>query len=93
MDRQPTPDIIAQALKRAHDLMREYDAFDLMRALAEATTTAQCQGVQGFRVFAAVREAVSDVLPPDTCLAKWAATAPRNTVINTLKSAYLVESS
>lgn len=92
MDREPTPDIVADALKRAYDLMGEYDAFDLMRALAEATTTAQCRGVQGFKVFAAVRTAVADCLPAGVCLAKFAAEAPRDLVMKTLLGAHEVES-
>lgn len=93
MDREPTPEIVAEALKRAYDLMGEYETFDLMRALAEATTTAQCKGIQGFKVFAAVREAVSACLPSGVCLAKFAAESPREAVRNALHSAFLVESS
>lgn len=53
----PTPAHIQAALARAKDLVQG-EGFDLMRALAEATTTAQCEGVQGFKVFAGVRDAI-----------------------------------
>lgn len=53
----PTPEHIKAALTRAKDLV-ETRNFDLLRALAEATTTAQCEGVQGFKVFRDVRNAI-----------------------------------
>lgn len=90
MDREPTPEIVADALKQAQELMREYDAFDLIRALAEATTTQQCRGVQGFKVFAAVREAVSQVLPKGETLPRFSETAKRDRQIDALKSAQLL---
>ena len=58
--KEPTPQHIFDALARAKDLVETQD-FDLIKALAEATTTAQCQGVHGFRVFRDVRNAVGNL--------------------------------
>ena len=55
---EPTREHIVTALQRARDLVQRTD-FDVMRALAEATTTAQCEGLQGFKVFRDVRAAVN----------------------------------
>jgi hypothetical protein len=49
---------IVGALTCAQFLLRKHQDWTLERAIAEATTTAQCQGVQGFRVFAGVRAAI-----------------------------------
>lgn len=56
----PTPEDIRDALVRAKELMHN-NGFDLLRALAEATTTAQCRGIQGFKVFRDVRAAIPNV--------------------------------
>jgi hypothetical protein len=56
----PTPQNIVDALVRAKELVERHD-FDLIRALAEATTTAQCQGIHGFKVFRDTRAAVGNL--------------------------------
>lgn len=63
LDRQ----IVIDALANAQTLLRKNQGWTLERAIAEATTTAQCQGVQGFRVFSAVRAALrlSEGLSPE----------------------------
>lgn len=53
----PTPEQIKAALVRAKELVDNH-GWDLIRALAEATTTAQCQGIEGFKVFRDVRAAI-----------------------------------
>lgn len=57
---EPTPHHIHAALVRAKELV-ESNNFDLIRALAEATTTAQCQGIEGFKVFRDIRAAVGNL--------------------------------
>lgn len=57
---EPTTQHIVDALKRARGLV-DGNNFDLIRALAEATTTAQCQGIHGFKVFRDVRKAVGNL--------------------------------
>ena len=66
--REPTTHDIGEALGRAHTLMQKNQDWDVIRALAESTTTATCNGVEGFRVFAAVRKAVEDTLPKGVTL-------------------------
>lgn len=55
---EPTKDIIAQALSNAAELLHRNKDWTLERALAEATTTAQCRGFMGFEVYAGVLRAV-----------------------------------
>lgn len=90
MDREPTPEIIAQTLNRAENLMREHESFDLMRALAEATTSAQCAGIQGFKVFAALRTTIGEALPgkdhPYVKVANFSSAAQRAEVLDVLKA-------
>lgn len=57
---EPTQQHIIDALVRAKELVEHHD-FDLIRALAEATTTAQCRGIQGFKVFRETRAAVGNL--------------------------------
>ena len=60
---EPTKEIIVAALARAKFLMGRNNGWDLIRALAEATTTPQCSGVAGYKVFRDVRAAVTPLLP------------------------------
>jgi hypothetical protein len=60
---EPTPDIIVVALGLARDLLKRNRDWDLLRALAEATTSAQSSGIEGFKVFRDTRLAVAAVLP------------------------------
>jgi hypothetical protein len=57
---EPTRQHIIDALVRAKEMVEQHDV-DLIRALAEATTTAQCQGIQGFKVFRETRAAVGNL--------------------------------
>lgn len=84
----PTPEIIKDALGLALKLFRANPDWDLLRALAEATTTAQCQGVEGFKVFRDVRKAVEDVAPAP--LPQFASTASRQKVQDVIEQARLV---
>lgn len=52
------PDTILAALARAKDLLKRNRDWDLLRALAEATTTVQC-GQPSYKVFRDVRAEVS----------------------------------
>jgi hypothetical protein len=70
--------------------MKLNEHWDVLRALAEATTTAQCAGVEGFKVFRDVREAVAGVLPKTTTLNKFAETADRTEQLNAIEQAALV---
>jgi len=58
---EPTRDHITAALARAKHLI-DTNHFDLVQALAEATTTEQCQGVPGYKVFRDSRAAVEALL-------------------------------
>lgn len=60
---EPTKEIVVAALARAKFLMGRNNGWDLIRALAEATTTPQCNGVAGYKVFRDVRAAVAPLLP------------------------------
>jgi hypothetical protein len=84
---EPTPTIIATALRNAHGLMKANDDWDIFRALAQATTTAQCQGVEGFKVFRDTRQALAQVLPKTMTLLKFSETAPRREQLTVLERA------
>ena len=86
---EPTTDNIADALARAKELVKRNHA-NLIQALAEGTTTAQCQGVQGFKVFRDVRAAVEAVLEKNVSLTTFSDTASEADVITALEQAYLV---
>ena len=58
---EPTKAHVVAALARAKELI-EVNHFDLLQALAEATTTGQCQGVAGYKVFRDARAAVQSQL-------------------------------
>jgi len=58
---EPTKAHVVAALARAKELV-EANHFDLVQALAEATTTGQCQGVAGYKVFRDARAAVQSQL-------------------------------
>ena len=83
----PTPDVIADALRRAQDLIRGDLKIDLIRALAEATTTAQSQGVQGFKVFRDTRAAVGKCIPPSSNLVFFNDTASTEQLLEVLDKA------
>ena len=87
MNTEPTPEIIAAALTNAKRLFSINEHFTLLRALAEATTTEQCRGVEGFKVFRDVRDAVTKVLPPTTTLPAFNDTAPPRRVVEVLDKA------
>jgi hypothetical protein len=55
-NREPTKQVIGEALKLAKKYVS--DGRHLNEALALATTSAQCQGFMGFKVFAASQAAV-----------------------------------
>lgn len=58
-----TPDdTLLGALARAKDLIKRNRDWDLLRALAEATTTTQC-AMPGYKVFRDVRAAIGDHIP------------------------------
>jgi len=58
---EPTKAHVVAALARAKELV-DLNHFDLIQALAEATTTEQCQGVAGYKVFRDARAAVQSQL-------------------------------
>ena len=87
VNNEPTSDIIAGALTNAKRLFTINEHFTLLRALAEATTTEQCRGVEGFKVFRDVRAEVTKVLPPTTTLPAFNDTADRNRVVDVLDKA------
>lgn len=53
------PDLV-HALSTAKDLLRRYPDMSLATALAQATTTAQCRGVDGYLVYRDVRQLIAD---------------------------------
>lgn len=55
---EPSTDTILAALARAKDLLKRNREWDLLRALAEATTTVQC-GCPSYRVFRDARIEIS----------------------------------
>jgi len=57
---EPTRDHVLAALARAKHLI-DTNHFNLVQALAEATTSEQCQGVAGYKVFRDARAAVQSV--------------------------------
>jgi len=87
VNREPTPDIIAGALTNAKRLFVINEGFTLLRALAEATTTEQSQGVEGFKVYRDVRIAVTNALPPSTTLPAFNDTASSDRVLEVLNKA------
>ena len=62
-NREPTKEVIGAALKRAQQLIKDNN-MHINEALAAATTSAQCQGFMGFKVFAQTRDAVTSVIGP-----------------------------
>jgi hypothetical protein len=86
VNREPTPEIIAGALTNAKTLVTNQH-FGLLQALAEATTTEQCRGVEGFKVFRDTRAAVTKVLPPSTTLPAFNDTAATKQVVAVLNKA------
>jgi hypothetical protein len=63
LTKEPTPEIVVSALSRAKFLMGRNNGWDLLKALAEATTSTQCGGVAGYKVFRDVRAAVTRLAP------------------------------
>lgn len=57
---EPSKTDIAAALKRAQVMFRHHPEWDLLRALAEATTSEQC-GVLAHKVFRDARDYLADV--------------------------------
>lgn len=55
---EPSTDTILAALARAKELLKRNRDWDLLRALAEATTTVQC-AMPSYKVFRDVRIAVN----------------------------------
>lgn len=62
-DTEPTTEVLVAALSRAKFLMTRNNGFDLIQALAHATTTTQCGGVAGYKVFRDIRAAVTPLAP------------------------------
>jgi len=83
---EPTQDILAGALINAKRLVIDQH-FGLLQALAEATTTEQCRGVMGFKVFRDTRAAVTKVLPPTTTLPAFDKSARSKQVVAVLDRA------
>jgi hypothetical protein len=84
---EPTAEVIADALKRAKELIERDGNIDLIRALAEATTTAQSQGVQGFKVFRDTRAAITKCIPPSSNLVSFNDTATTAQAVKVLNKA------
>lgn len=57
MATEPSKDTVLAALARAKDLLKRNREWDVLRALAEATTTTQC-GMPSYLVFRDVRVAL-----------------------------------
>lgn len=55
-------DTLLGALARAKDLLKRNRDWDLLRALAEATTTTQC-AMPGYKVFRDIRNTVAEQIP------------------------------
>ena len=91
MNADPTLDVIAAALVRAKELVTAGKSLET--ALAEATTTAQCQGFMGFKVYAGARRAVDFVLPDKVSRANFSDTATPDKVTDLLHQAWLVVTS
>ena len=91
MNDEPTPEVIAAALVRARELVTAGKSLET--ALAEATTTAQCQGFMGFKVYAGARSAVDVVLPQKVSRANFSDTATPDKVTDVLHQAWLVVTS
>ena len=73
-----------EALLRASTLLGRHNDWDLIKALAEATTTEQC-GEPSYKVFASARQAVQNVI--DRPLPDFSATANRTDNIRALSRA------
>lgn len=84
-------EIVAQALAHAHQLLEEHEEWDLIRALAEATTGQRHQ----VPVFAAAKTAVEEMIAVETQLSlrEFNDTAPREKALWMLEAARLVASS
>ena len=91
MNTDPTPQVIGAALARAKELVTQ--GATLETALAQATTHAQCQGFQGFKVYSAARSAVDVVLPTNVSRVNFSDTASRDKVVDMLHQAWLVVTS
>ena len=78
---EPSTDTILAALARAKELLKRNRDWDLIRALAEATTTVQC-GMPSYKVFRDARIAVNRNL--STPLPDFSATATRPVAIDAL---------
>lgn len=89
---EPTAAHIEAGLDRAKHLVKDKQ-FTLIQALAEATTTAQCQNIQGFKVFRELRSAVTVVLPAGSSLAGFSDTATPEQTLKVLDNAILVVAS
>jgi hypothetical protein len=88
-NREPTPEVIGAALKRAQQLIAE-KKLHINEALAAATTSAQCRGFMGFKVFSESRNAVVGILGPDVSYEVFCTEAKPQAQIAALESAYLV---
>ena len=86
-NREPTPEVIGAALKRAQQLVKE--GMHINEALAAATTSAQCQGYMGFKVFALTRGTVKGVIGPKV-YEDFCTKADVKAQVEALESAYLV---
>lgn len=81
---EPTRDVVLAALARAKELMKRNRDWDLMRALAEATTSATC-GKESFKVFRDVRICVDAMVKPP--LHQFAESTPRSGAIAAIDAA------
>lgn len=90
---EPTPEIIGAALTAAITHIKSNPDCDLLTALANATTTQQCRGVEGFKVFRDVRKACTDVLQDGETLSNFNYTASRSRVLTLLEQARMVATS
>lgn len=86
MNTDPTPEVVGAALARAKELVTAGKTLET--ALAEATTHAQCQGFQGFKVYAAARTAVDAVLPKNVSRVNFSDTATPKKVLDVLEQAH-----
>jgi len=84
---EPTAEILVDALRRAQQLIQSDLKIDLIRALAEVTTTAQSQGVSGFKVFRDTRAAVTKCIPPSSNLVFFNDTASTQQLLEVLDKA------
>lgn len=54
------PDVIAHALANAKELLRRYPDYTLATAIAKATETRHCLGVDGWLVYRDVRQLIAE---------------------------------